>query len=48
VTLIAGKYLFRMHPGILLGVVAGAGTATPALAAFRKSQKALWPRWVTA
>ena len=38
-TLIAGKHLFRMHPGILLGVVAGAGTATPALAAIQEVAK---------
>lgn len=43
VTLIAGKHLFRMHPGILLGVVAGAGTATPALAAIQEVAKSPVP-----
>jgi putative transport protein len=32
-TLLAGKYIFHMHPGILLGVCCGAGTSAPALAA---------------
>jgi putative transport protein len=32
-TLMVGHFLFRMHPEILLGACAGAGTATPALAA---------------
>jgi putative transport protein len=43
VTLLAGKHLFRMHPGILLGVVAGAGTATPALAAIQEVAKSAVP-----
>jgi len=43
VTLLAGKYLLRMHPGILLGVVAGAGTATPALAAIQEVAKSAVP-----
>lgn len=43
ITLLAGKYLFRMHPGILLGVVAGAGTATPALAAIQEAAKSNVP-----
>ena len=43
VTLLAGKHLFRMHPGILLGVVAGAGTATPALAAIQEVAKSPVP-----
>ena len=28
-----------MHPGVLLGVCAGAGTATPALAAIQEAAK---------
>ena len=32
VGVLVGHHLFKMHPGILLGVCAGAGTATPALA----------------
>jgi putative transport protein len=43
IALLAGKYLFRMHPGILLGVVAGAGTATPALAAIQEVAKSTVP-----
>ena len=37
------QHLFRMHPGILLGVVAGAGTATPALAAVQEVAKSAVP-----
>jgi putative transport protein len=33
VALLAGRYVFRLHPGILLGVCCGAGTSAPALAA---------------
>lgn len=36
VTLLAGRHVFRMHPAILFGACAGAGTATPALAAVRE------------
>jgi putative transport protein len=43
IALLAGKHLFRMHPGILLGVVAGAGTATPALAAIQEVAKSSVP-----
>jgi putative transport protein len=43
IALLAGKHLFRMHPGILLGVVAGAGTATPALAAVQEVAKSAVP-----
>lgn len=43
VTLLAGKHIFRMHPGVLLGVVAGAGTATPALAAIQEVAKSTVP-----
>jgi putative transport protein len=43
ITLLAGKHFFRMHPGILLGVVAGAGTATPALAAIQEAAKSSVP-----
>lgn len=35
VTILVGHYLLRMHPGILLGLCAGAGTSTPALAAIQ-------------
>lgn len=33
---VAGRWLFRMHPGVLLGVCAGGCTATPALAAVQE------------
>ncbi|MBL8223942.1 MAG: hypothetical protein JNM50_01320 [Chromatiales bacterium] len=33
VALLVGRYVFRLHPGILLGVCCGAGTSAPALAA---------------
>ncbi len=33
VTILVGKHLFKLHPGILLGVCCGAGTSAPALAA---------------
>jgi putative transport protein len=35
VTILVGRYVMRMHPGILLGLCAGAGTSTPALAAIQ-------------
>jgi putative transport protein len=38
-----GRWLFRMHPAILLGVCAGAGTATPALAAIQEAAKSPVP-----
>jgi putative transport protein len=38
-----GRWLFRMHPGVLLGVCAGAGTATPALAAIQEAAKSPVP-----
>lgn len=36
VTLLVGHRLMKMHPGILLGVCAGAGTSGPALAAIQE------------
>ena len=33
VTILVGRHLFRLHPGVLLGVCAGAATSAPALAA---------------
>ena len=33
VTILIGKHIFKLHPGILLGVCCGAGTSAPALAA---------------
>ena len=42
-TLLVGRFLFHMHPGILLGACAGAGTATPALAAIQEVAKSSVP-----
>jgi putative transport protein len=36
VTVLVGHYVLKMHPGILLGVCAGAGTSAPALAAVQE------------
>ena len=36
-TVLVGYYVLRMHPGILLGVCAGAGTSAPALAAIQEA-----------
>jgi putative transport protein len=33
VTILVGRYLLRLHPGVLLGICAGAGTSPAALAA---------------
>jgi len=43
VGVLVGHHVFRMHPGILLGVCAGAGTATPALAAVQEAAKSAVP-----
>ena len=32
-----GRYVMKMHPGILLGVCSGAGTATPSLLAVQEA-----------
>ncbi len=40
---IIGRWAFKMHPGVLLGVCAGAGTATPALAAIQEAAKSSVP-----
>jgi putative transport protein len=40
---VLGKWLFKMHPGVLLGVCAGACTATPALAAIQEAAKSTVP-----
>lgn len=37
VTVLVGHFVMRMHPGILLGVCAGAGTSAPALAAIQEA-----------
>ncbi|MFS4460211.1 aspartate-alanine antiporter [Bdellovibrio sp. HCB2-146] len=43
VTLLLGKYVFKIHPGILLGICAGAGTSAPALAAIQEVAKSKIP-----
>jgi len=43
VGVVVGHRVFRMHPGLLLGVCAGAGTATPALAAVQEAAKSAVP-----
>jgi putative transport protein len=43
VTLLIGKYLFKMHPGILLGVCCGACTSAPSLAAVQEVAKSKIP-----
>jgi putative transport protein len=40
---LVGKWLFKMHPGVLLGVVAGGCTATPALAAVQEAARSSVP-----
>ena len=43
VGVIVGHRVLRLHPGIVLGVCAGAGTATPALAAVQEVAKSSIP-----
>jgi putative transport protein len=43
VGVVLGRWVFRMQPGVLLGVCAGAGTATPALAAIQESARSTVP-----
>jgi putative transport protein len=43
VGVVIGRWVLRMQPGILLGVCAGAGTATPALAAIQEAAKSPVP-----
>lgn len=40
---LVGRWLFKLHPGVLLGVCAGACTATPALAAVQETAKSAVP-----
>jgi putative transport protein len=40
---VVGRWLFKMHPGVLLGVCAGACTATPALAAIQETARSSVP-----
>ena len=43
VGVVVGRWVFKMEPGVLLGVCAGAGTATPALAAIQERAKSAVP-----
>jgi putative transport protein len=43
VGVLVGRWLFRMHPGVLLGVCAGGCTATPALAAVQEAARSSVP-----
>lgn len=43
VGVLVGRYLFKLHPGVLLGVCAGGCTATPALAAIQETAKSAVP-----
>jgi putative transport protein len=43
VGVVVGRFVFKLHPGVLLGVCAGACTATPALAAVQESAKSAIP-----
>lgn len=40
---VIGRWVFKMHPGVLLGVCAGACTATPALAAVQEVARSAVP-----
>lgn len=40
---LTGRYLLRMHPGVLLGVCAGAGTSPAGLAAVQEKAKSQVP-----
>src|SRR5262249_56949678 len=42
--LLAGKYIFKMHPAILLGACAGARTTTAALGAIQDEAQSKVPR----
>jgi len=41
--ILVGRYVMKMHPGILLGVCCGAGTATPALLAVQEAAESKVP-----
>jgi putative transport protein len=42
-TILAGRYMFRVHPGILLGLCAGCGTSSPGLAALQEKAESRVP-----
>jgi putative transport protein len=41
--ILAGRYIFRIHPGILLGICAGSGTSSPGLAALQEKAESRVP-----
>jgi putative transport protein len=41
--ILAGRYIFRIHPGILLGICAGSGTSSPGLAALKEKAESHVP-----
>ncbi len=43
VGVVVGRWLFKLHPGVLLGVCAGGCTATPALAAIQEAAASAVP-----
>ena len=43
VTILVGRYIFRIHPGILLGICAGSGTSSSALAAVQERAESRVP-----
>lgn len=42
-TILVGRYIFRLHPGILLGICAGSGTNSPGLAALQEKAESRVP-----
>ena len=48
VTILLGRYVFRLHPGILLGICAGACTFSAGLAALQERAEAGCLCWVMA
>jgi putative transport protein len=42
-TILAGRYIFHVHSGILLGICAGSGTSSPALAAVQEKAESRVP-----
>ena len=41
--IVVGRWVFKMHPGVMLGVCAGGCTATPALAAVQEAARSAIP-----
>jgi putative transport protein len=42
-TILAGRYIFKVHPGILLGMCAGSATSSPGLAAVQEKAESRVP-----